>query len=200
MRVAVEVGRLEDLREERVGDLRGELVLVEAALLDLGDVGELERVDEFHREDALVGRLPVDVGDADVVDADVGEALLEARRVLALERVVDLFVEQLGGLLVVDVGERSAPSDFGSNLSSSFASTFKFLRSVSKSALRPARCTFTATGLPLYVARWTWPRDAVAIGTFSKVSKIWPIGLPNSVSMIETARSPPKPGTLSAGP
>ena len=35
----------------------------------------------------------------------------------------------------------------------------RFLRSVSKSSLRPARCTLTATGVPLYTARCTCSRQ-----------------------------------------
>mmetsp|Transcript_32852 Transcript_32852/g.56166 ORF Transcript_32852/g.56166 Transcript_32852/m.56166 type:complete len:347 (-) Transcript_32852:2-1042(-) len=93
--------------------------------------------------------------------------------------------------------ERSAPSDLGSNLSSSLTRTLRFFRSVSKSSLSPARCTLTATGLPLYTARCTWPRDAAAIGVLSKESKRVSIGAPSSASMIATALSPPKPGTLS---
>ena len=93
--------------------------------------------------------------------------------------------------------ERSAPSDFGSNLSSSLTSTLRFLRSVSKSSLSPARCTLTATGDPLYTARCTCPSDAAAIGSVSNESKTSSTGLPSSCAMIALAFSPPKPGTLS---
>ena len=54
----------------------------------------------LHRQHTLVGHLPIDVGHANVVNADVSERLLEARGVLPLKCVVDLLVEQLGGFIV----------------------------------------------------------------------------------------------------
>mmetsp|Transcript_47147 Transcript_47147/g.145204 ORF Transcript_47147/g.145204 Transcript_47147/m.145204 type:complete len:310 (-) Transcript_47147:158-1087(-) len=93
--------------------------------------------------------------------------------------------------------DRSAPSDFGSNLSSSLTSTLRFFRSVSNSSRKPARCTLTATGMPLYTARCTCPSDAAAIGSSSNESKTSSTGAPSSLPTISIAFAPPKPGTLS---
>mmetsp|Transcript_2744 Transcript_2744/g.11287 ORF Transcript_2744/g.11287 Transcript_2744/m.11287 type:complete len:307 (+) Transcript_2744:2173-3093(+) len=93
---------------------------------------------------------------------------------------------------------RSAPSLFGSILSSRTASFFRFLRSTSKSSLRFARCTLTATSRPSFrVARCTCPSDAAASGSSEKEEKISSIGLPSSLATISLARDPENPGTSS---
>ena len=77
-----------------------------------------------------------------------------------LERVVDLLVEQLGGL-VVDVGVRAVGAvRLRVKLVEQLRQHLEVLQvEASKSSLRPARCTLTATGLPWYVALCTWPRE-----------------------------------------
>mmetsp|Transcript_22709 Transcript_22709/g.73526 ORF Transcript_22709/g.73526 Transcript_22709/m.73526 type:complete len:224 (-) Transcript_22709:411-1082(-) len=93
--------------------------------------------------------------------------------------------------------DRSAPSDFGSNLSSSLTRTLRFFRSVSKSWRSPARCTLIATGLPLYIALWTWPSEAAAIGVKSNESKSSSTSLPSSSATMALAFAPSNPGTRS---
>mmetsp|Transcript_41936 Transcript_41936/g.104270 ORF Transcript_41936/g.104270 Transcript_41936/m.104270 type:complete len:465 (+) Transcript_41936:370-1764(+) len=106
VRVTMEVPRLQNLSEERICRALRQLLLVEPLSLHPRDVGQLERGDELHREDARCGRLPIDIRHLDVVDAELLELVGEALPVAALQLVVDLLVEELGGL-VVDVRVRA---------------------------------------------------------------------------------------------
>mmetsp|Transcript_4172 Transcript_4172/g.9458 ORF Transcript_4172/g.9458 Transcript_4172/m.9458 type:complete len:301 (+) Transcript_4172:1475-2377(+) len=100
MRVTVKVARFEHLGEEGVGSPPSELLLVEANLLHLLDVRQLERRDELERQHLRRRESPVHVRHLDIVDTHILKCLCEAHAILRLELVVDLFVQELARLLV----------------------------------------------------------------------------------------------------
>mmetsp|Transcript_865 Transcript_865/g.1281 ORF Transcript_865/g.1281 Transcript_865/m.1281 type:complete len:262 (+) Transcript_865:1669-2454(+) len=92
---------------------------------------------------------------------------------------------------------RAAPSVLGSSFCNHTANVRMFFKSMSKSALRPGRCTFTTTFSPLSDAKCTCPRLAAAMGTDSKESKTSSTGFPRENCTMSRAVALSKAGTLS---
>mmetsp|Transcript_6079 Transcript_6079/g.14714 ORF Transcript_6079/g.14714 Transcript_6079/m.14714 type:complete len:456 (-) Transcript_6079:43-1410(-) len=72
-----------------------------------------------------------------------------------------------------------------------------FLQSISKSSLSPGRWIFTTTFFPPISARCTCPREAAAMGSGSKESKVSSMVAPRLSSTVRRAVSQSKGGTLS---